>query len=143
MKVLGLVSLEKLQEKLWVEHYDSRSRTKWASETRRLTEEEWADVQTAIRERHLICVPHNACWGFGIGVGFYEQPPHVYPGAEVKPVHVLSLTQSHLPLLTGGKEPRFNEGWEVFSPLTHSKENAALMVEYGFGKPGPKSDYEY
>lgn len=147
--------LKSLHTNLWQTHRDPNARAlrEWHTESRRLTPDEWGTLQEILREHKPICMLSNACWGFGCGLTLYATPPHVYPGAETKPECLLSITKNHLPLegrtiLSGKKmvpadRTTFDDGWDAFSPFTHSEENAKLLKEYGLESPKAKSHYEY
>ena len=146
--------LRDLHFSIWKTHRNPLSRNPiergWASETRRLTNEEWALVQEIILEHKPICYLHNACWGFGCGMALYEEPPLVYPNTLVKPDILIDITKEHLPIPkreAGSTElddrTSFQDGWNAFSPYTHNEENTKLLVFHGFGKPKPASHYDY
>jgi hypothetical protein len=135
--------LRALQESLWIDRVDPRLRRKWSQERRRMTVEEWLQVQQLIWEHDLICSMRNACMGFGCGMAIYEATPPAYPGVPIDPEFVLFVTQEHLPLPEDRDSTHFKDGWEAFSPFTHSDENTKALKANELPEPKPKVHYEY
>lgn len=122
-----------------------------------MTPEEWSALQDVLRshQAEIICELHNACMGFGCGLAVYEEPPRLYPGADLKPEFLLDVTKDHLPLTVcdlrekdeRGSDCRdrtfFKDGWRAFSPFSHNDTNAAQLKEYGFEAPKSEGHYDY
>ena len=140
---------------LWGELWETKHGTRWTGtyqesypykvETRRMTQDEWAQVQVLIQEHGIPCCIRNANMGFGCGLTLYtEQGPPLYPGVPPEPPKpLLDITKSHLPLSPGNDRVLFDEAWRRFSIYTHNEENAARLVVNGLPEQKNKSHYEY
>jgi len=153
--------LRALQHSLWETTRRPHSRNPYelrvTRETRRLTPEEWSTLQDVLRthQGEVICELHNACMGFGCGLAVFEEPPRIYPGADLKPEFLLDVTKDHLPLTVcdlrekgeHGSDCRdltfFKDGWRAFSPFSHNDINTKRLKENGFGPPKSESHYDY
>jgi hypothetical protein len=151
--------LRSLEPRLWVEkettdYYNmsgTSARRKYLAESgERLTEEDLTRLHEIVLRRSLPVQICNTKFGFGVGLVVHEpERAPLYPGleAEEKPEVLVVISQEHLPLSQSTFEPpdriMFDDGWRVFSPLTHSDENKALLQRCGLPKPEPKGHYEY
>jgi len=139
--------LKALHNEIWKHIPRTRNSYGVSIETRRLTEEEWDWIKETISSENLICQPHNACMGFGLGMTLYAEPPVVYPGADLPPEYLITITQKHIPFpgsVDDVNGPRFNEAWDIFSPITHTSENGAKLKMHKSLEPlKPKGHYDY
>lgn len=115
---------------------------------RRLTEEELDRVFGIVVRHDLPVVMFNL--NTSIGCAVYEHPPEpMYPGIEPKdlaPPMLLWLCAAHLPLSEAKKMPDrtlWDDGWRVFSKLTHTDKNAALCRSCGLEEPKSAGHYAY
>lgn len=140
---------------LWGELWETKHGERWSGmtrvptqfrvETRRMTEDEWAQVQALILEHGIPCSMRNANMGFGCGMTlFTEVGPALYPGVPPEePKPLLDITKSHLPLSPGEDRVLFAEGFRRFSVYTHSDENTACLADNGLPEPKPQGHYDY
>lgn len=135
--------LNALHEALYQRHMDPRTRRPWYDTLRRMTADEWLQLQHIIREHELICSMRNANMGFGCGMTIYEPGEPVYPGVPIKPTILCDVTKDHLPLPVGKDRTSFDDGWEAFSPFTHNDDNTARLKAEGLPEPKGKSHYDY
>lgn len=135
--------LRALHEAMYVKRMDPRTRRPWYDERRRMTAEEWVQLQHLIREHELICSMRNANMGFGCGMTIFEPGEAIYPGVPIKPVVLCDVTKAHLPLAAGQDRTTFDEGWEAFSPFTHSEANVERLKANGLQEPRDKGYYDY
>lgn len=126
--------LAQLHDELWVTKCSAGQA--WSCEHRRMTDDEWARVQSIITTERLICEPINAQMGFGFGMRLYEHEQ--YPGTG--PTFLLTLTGGHLP---EPSDTRFDAGWAAYSPYTHNDDNANALEYAGFEPLRPKGHYAY
>lgn len=141
----------------WMKHLD---KTLWRkleadqfghvhlTETRRLEESELQRILNIVATHRLPVTMHSACFGFGVGIMIHEpEPPAKYPGVEEKPAAVLFISKDHLPLSEAKSSMRdrttFDDGWRVFSPLSHSDDNRSLLRRCGFPDPESRTAYSY
>jgi len=134
---------------------DRWQREFWYTEARELETTEWQLVEAFIEANRqlVICEPHNACMGFGIGMRLYEVQPPIAPGLPIAEQyeHLCSITSTHLvrcrnsgsPFQSKPHERSFDVGWRLFSPHTHCGVNADLLQRYGFDPPASKTSYDY
>lgn len=115
---------------------------------RRLTENELCRLKMLAAEQGLPTTMHNL--NTSIGMTFYERPVESpYPGVEPKdlqPKPILALAASNLPLSEAKKMPDrcfWEDGWRVFSTMTHTDANAALCKSCGLPEPEDKVRYAY
>lgn len=115
---------------------------------RRLTEEELDRVMGLVVRHELPVVMFNL--NTSIGCAVYEHPAEVpYPGIEakdLKPPTLLWLCAAHLPLSEAKKMPDrvlWDDGWRVFSKLTHTDANTELCRSCGLEEPKPAGHYAY
>lgn len=145
---------QELQLSLWEKKqgYEYRRGTfTYFMEARRLSLVEWERVKHILQEENPLTELVVTNFGFGCGINIYvdpEDPP--YPGIpQEKPSLILGLTKDHLPIPKRRSSERladrtyFEDGWEAFSPFTHTAENARRLVSSGFEAPKPKGYYEY
>ncbi len=119
-------------------------------ESRRLSQAEWDQVTAILQAHHLPCSMNNACMGFGCSIVLYEEPLNHYPGVEMRPTSILEITKDHLPIPVRDKDSKqspdrttFEDGWEAFSPYTHSEANKALLALYKMEAPKSKGYYDH
>lgn len=115
---------------------------------RRLTEEELDRVMGLVVRHQLPVVMFNL--NTSIGCAVYEHPATAsYPGIEaedLKPPMLLWLCAAHLPLSEAKKMPDrtlWDDGWRVFSKLTHTDANAELCRSCGLEEPKSAGHYAY
>jgi len=110
---------------------------------RRLTFDEWGRIQHLIRKHDLICVPRNACMGFGCAITVYEESEPVYPGVPPQPERLIDITQDQLPGASEEYGPRFKEAWEMFAPFIERDGNKERAKQEGLGDILDASHYDY
>lgn len=118
---------------------------------RRLTGEELTKVFEVVLRHDLPVTMHNANMGFGVGIAVYESPPEAsYPGItpeDLKPDAALWLDKDHLPLSEAHEEPKdrtsFEDGFRVFSQLSHTDANRKRCKACGLDEPKNKGHYDY
>ena len=160
------VWLKELQASIWVAKRGlrdvgmHREEYTYHEESRRLTPEEWARLETFLKAEAPITEFHTSGFGFGCGMAVYDDPVDpVYPGVPQEvPEVLLSMDKNHLPLegrtqvtkpLRGppkrvpADRTRFDDGWSAFSPYTHDPANAARLFSIGRPLPQSKGYYEY
>jgi hypothetical protein len=136
------MDLPALHESIWQTHRShpgARFQRSWRSESRRLTVEEWDALKAFLPESGFFTQIHNACMGFGCGMSVFS--PSIYPGTD--PEFLLTVTKDHLPIPEGKDGTRFDDGWEAFTPFTHTPENVGILEFHEMEAPRSKSDYEY
>jgi hypothetical protein len=126
--------LEDLHERLW------KSERGKALNTQALVPEEWARVTELIQKYKLAVEMGNSDFGFAIAIHIYDDP--LYPG--IPPTLLCAVTQRHLPLIgTLGNPDGWNIAWDVFSAITHTRENKQRLKAMGLAAPRGKDYYEY
>lgn len=115
---------------------------------RRLTEEELDRVMGLVVPHGLPVVMFNL--NTSIGCAIYEHPVKApYPGItakDLRPTILLWLCAAHLPLSEAKKMPDrtlWDDGWRVFSKLTHTEANTALCSSCGLEEPRDAGHYAY
>ena len=139
--------LAALDKQIWAEkvaeHYANMTGHGWKQRYRvvhrKLTETEWAKLQEIVREEGLLTSMHNCGFGFTCGMLISEHPEATYPGVPLEAKRLLFVESHHLPQ----KEDRFEEGWQAFSPFTHSEQNTKWLAQYGMDAPKSKGHYSY
>lgn len=113
---------------------------------RRLTEDELVRLVDLVQTHGLPTTLHNL--NTSIGMCIYERPVSAtYPGIEprdLQPAHLLTLAAANLPLSEAKKMPDrilWEDGWRVFSTMTHTEGNAELC--HSCGLPEPKDAWHY
>ena len=142
---MTLEQIQALNESIWTTTAPSNGFPKGMTiEKRRLTLEEWADLQSwCATQSDLIYEMHNACMGFGCGMYVGQMRPSTFPGVPDDIQWIVFVTKEHLPL-TGKKDrTSFEDGWVAFSPYTHSVQNAENLNAYGREAPKSKGFYDY
>lgn len=153
-----LLWLRELHNKLWVlekarsRHNGAINLRKMWTERRgeRVTEQEFTKLLEIVLRWDLPTQMCSTSYGFGVGLVVHEpeQPP-IYPGAEseTKPEVLAVISQEHLPLSMSTFDPpdriTFDDGFRVFSEVTHSDRNKELLRRCGFEEPQPKGFYDY
>lgn len=120
-------------------------------QNRRVTEQELTKVFEIVLRNNLPVTMHNANMGFGVGIAVYEPPIEApYPGIEpedLRPPRVFWIDKDHLPLSEAqGKlkdRTTFEDGWRVFSQLSHADANHDLCKACGLDEPKSKGTYDY
>lgn len=151
--------LRALHPRLWVEretvdHYNlsgTSARRKYLVESgERLTEAELTRLHEIVLRCSLPVTMCNTKFGFGVGIMVHEpEPPPTYPGAEEleTPCVMVMISQEHLPLSQSSFERQdrilFEDGWRVFSPLTHSDTNREIVRRCRLPAPLSKGHYMY
>ena len=110
---------------------------------RRLTFEEWGRIKHLIREHNLICIPRNACMGFGCAITIYEESEPICVGVPPMPRRLIDITRSHVPSVVDYPGPTFDEAWAEFSPFTHTDENKRRAKWERLPRIREKTHYEY
>ena len=117
-------------------------------EKRSLLPSELTNVFEIVLRHNLPVVLHNN--NTGIAMSIHEIPPKAQcPGIRAKdlrPKTVLFLTQHHLPLSEAKKlddRTTFDDGWRVFSQLSHRDGNTEMCKSCGLDEPKDKSHYVY
>jgi len=145
---MEIEALRKLHGDLWTTHHPCDGSPEWAHESRMLTDDEWEAIVEAIERLKLIVQPHNACFGFGLGITLSEQP--TVPG--IKPLGVMCITQEHLATKLGpdsyeakhgGGHMRFDEAWNTFEPLFNTERNHQLLAYHKLDPVQERSYYVY
>lgn len=149
--------LRALQGRLWVlrettEHYNGSAapRKWWAESGERMTEEELTRLHEVVLRNDLPVEMCNTSFGFGVGMVVREpEKTPVYPGTEeaTVPETLAVVSQAHLPpsesTSDAGDRITFDDGWRVFSALTHSDHNREILRRCGLEAPKPKGHYVY
>ncbi len=98
---------------------------------RTLTSRELKRILEIIAGYGLICeMTHN---GYGPMMQVYAPPP----APNLAPTAILAVTYEQLPCnrrKINGPDA-WRNGWEAFSPVTHSARNRVLLSRYGFEEP--------
>lgn len=110
---------------------------------RRLTFDEWGRIQDIIRKHDLICVPRNACMGFGCAVTIYEESEPICVGVPPQPERLIDITQDQLPGASEEHGPRFEAAWAMFAPFIERNGNKERAKREGLGDIREKSHYDY
>lgn len=145
--------LKKLHASIWVEKHRPDNQTYPEQSTsyrecrRRLTPDELATLLSIVKKFNLPATMENIDWGLTIAMRVWSpEPPALYPGVELKPESILLLHTDALPLTEAARMPDrtfFEDGWRVFSPLTHSDLNRDLLRRSNLPQPEDKATYEY
>jgi len=110
---------------------------------RRLTQEEWSDIQNLIKDLGLLCVMRNVRSDNMISMDIML--PSSAPG--LAPTGVFALHPDALPLglvsKDVNKEKAWDMAWDVFSPLAFSEENLQIASFCGIRQSTHKSAYRY
>ncbi len=150
----ALAWLKKLHDSIWVEKrripfdYCNPHQPKILREcTRRIDPDELRRLLAFVKKFKLPVTMENCDWGLSIAMRVWgPEPPALYPGIELKPESVLLLPTQALPLTEATRMPDrtfFEDGWRVFSPLTHSDLNRDLLRRSNLPQPEDKATYEY
>lgn len=134
-----LVALDK---QIWQEHVDRdwrRGDHRYKTVYRKLTPAEWERLQETVREEGYLTSMHNCGFGFTCGMLVMEHPEPTFPGVPMEPKALLFVESHHLPQ----ENDRFEDGWNAFSPFTHSEQNARWLAQYGMDAPKAKGHYAY
>lgn len=115
---------------------------------RRLTEDELVRFLGLVQIHEFPTTLHNL--NTSIGMTVYEKPVEaLYPGIQpedLRPKPVLVLAAANLPLTEAKEMPDrclWEDGWRVFSKLTHTEANAALCRSCGLPEPKDAVHYAY
>lgn len=106
---------------------------------RKLTKDEWGQLQETVRSGGYLTSLHNCGFGFTCGMAIYEHPNPAYPGVPLEPKRLLFVESHHLPQ----EEDGFEEGWVAFSPFTHTEQNTKWLAQYEMEPPKSKGHYDY
>jgi hypothetical protein len=121
--------LKSIDKQIWSPQFEIHGeKDRWPK--RKLTGREKNRVFSMIRDNELPCELFAAVYGT-VTLLVYDHPTE--PG--VKPKRLASIHEHSL--------PRKADGWEAFSPITHSTKNRALVRRYGLSRPKERSHYEY
>jgi len=130
------------------EVYDHTVHPYCMPQKRRLTEDELGKLMALVAEHGLPTTLHNL--NTSIGMTVYERPLDAsYPGVgpeDLQPKPILALAANNLPLSEAKKMPDrcfWEDGWRVFSKMTHTDENAALCKSCGLPEPEDAGHYAY
>jgi hypothetical protein len=124
---------------------DYGSDTPGRSGGRRLTFEEWWRIEQLINDQDLICIPRNACFGFGCAITLHEEEAPVCAGVppDQELNYLIDVTQDQLPCAEGCTPPRFDVAWTLFERFTHTDRNKERAVAKGLGRIRSKDHYAY
>lgn len=133
--------IRELEQSVW------ESRASFSEEKRRLSEDEFQRLLFLVKGYSLPVSLISARYGFGLGIVVWgPEPPAVYPGVELRPEVLISITNAHLPVsLSKDRKDRvlFDDAWDVFSPIVYDPHNQALLRRCGLPKTPPKSAFMY
>lgn len=136
MSRVSVEGLRALHDRLWESQGYPRHKFIRERAGVRLPQEQWEEIEIAIRMLRLACVLDSGAFGFGLSLSLYEGP--LYPGLPVE--HVLTLTNKHL--FPEEREP-YNETWALFEPIGTSPWNVERLHLYGLPLPKPHQHYLY
>ena len=118
------------------------------SSLRRFTDEELQAILGLVVKHGLPCTIQDL--NMSVGMTIYEKPLEAsYPGVgpeDLQPKTLLFIPARALPLSCAGKVKDrilFDDGWRVFSRVTHTQANAALLASCGLPEQKAKTHYEY
>lgn len=145
--------LEAQHTRLWLpeKHSDLfRGRVIARESGERLTEDDLTKLFEVVLRHGLPVQMCNTSFGFGVGILVHEPEKAVpYPGTEdaCRPDILLVVSQDQLPLSQSSFERKdrilFEDGWRVFSEITHSDRNRETLQRCGFDPPRSKGHYVY
>jgi len=149
--------LRSLDPRLWerkeeTEYYNGSSgkRTKTYAKYERITDDELTRVFEIVLKLNLPICMYSTEFGFGVGLGIHEpEKPSLFPGTEEETVPdlIVVISMQHLPLSQSTFEAKdritFDDGWRVFSELTHRDQNLDLVKRCGLPEPKGKGHYAY
>lgn len=145
--------LRELHASIWVEKvrpfkwHEPRQPGPYRALTRRIEPLELRRLRTIVKRFKLPVTMENSDWGLSIAMRVWgPEPPALYPGVELKPEKLLLLPTDALPLTEAIRMPdrtRFEDGWRVFSPLTHCDANFEVLRRSNLPQPEDKATYEY
>lgn len=127
---------------------DRKTKMRWESFIRKLTDEEWKEIQNIldlycigqIENQSLICSMGTASFGFTCCMYIEKIIEPIYPGIPFDFKFLITISSKHLVGDIGGS---FEKGWESFYPYTHHEANIRNLKRCGRKLPGRKSEYEY
>lgn len=142
-----LQTLRDFHEELWVTRYvRSRGQVRAPAQIR-ITEKDFTKIVEIVLRWDLPTRMISTQFGFGVGIVIHEpEPPPLYPGIVNDPAPLLEVTQDHLPesmAISDLGRITFDDGFRVFSEITHSHRNKAILRRCGFREPQPKGYYDY
>lgn len=142
--------LRSLKDRFWEERRDPKTGKWMAEKYERLTDDELTRLHEVILRWDLPVRMINTRFGFGVGIVIHEpEKPAIYPGVEEAtiPDPIVCISQSHLPLSQSTFDAKdritFEDGWRVFSELTHRDQNLAVLARCNLPKPESKGAYVY
>lgn len=142
--------LRGLKPRLWTQKHDPRRGPWMSANYERLTDDELTRLFEIVLKHGLPVGMCNTEFGFGCGIAIHEpEKPALFPGVEeeTQPDLLVIVSRQHLPLSQSTFEAKdrltFDDGWRVFSELTHRDQNVELLKRCGLPEPAPKSAYEY
>lgn len=145
-----LAWLRSLKDRLWEERYERSLGRRMIEKYERLTDEELTRLHEVILRWDLPVRMITTQFGFGVGILIHEpENCAVYPGAEeaTVPDPIVCISQGHLPLsqstFEGQDRITFDDGWRVFSELTHRDQNVEILRRCNLPEPQSKGAYEY
>lgn len=142
---------------LWGEIHTERKSTSWRdpgsyTETRAVTEKEWALVLSAIEQGFPVTLYHHGYFS-GFALCVYEPSTPFFPGVEAEPEPVILLAGNQYPgndpknLKSEQKLSASSEGtggvFEIFEKLCNTPENLARLKQEKIGPPKSRGHYQY
>lgn len=131
--------LKSLSDQIWTRYPPSHNSYGHSSETRPLTEEEWARFC-------LIATSNNGCFtelgsgvfGFGFSVSLWLDPILPFPGVDIDSEHLISITGHHLP-----GEYDQDKSWDEFHNIANTENNVDKLKEFKRRPIQSKDYYDY
>jgi len=130
----------------------ARPRGSIYTDTRAVTEPEWAFIRKAIKDGFPATI-HCHGFGFIFALCVYEPTIPIYPGVPVEPTPLLVISSRQIP----GNTPTGNSGdqkidpsperpggvFEIFEAICNTPENLAALKREGLPAPGRRGEYQY